>query len=74
MLTSQLIAMLQQAQAEHGDLPVVSGLSRSGYGEDVEDVVVLPARTFGDNTQEAYLELVLGDETICEATTTESGD
>ncbi len=40
MLASDLIKQLQEIVAEEGDFPVVSGLSRTGYGEPVTAVFV----------------------------------
>ena len=37
---SEMVAMLQSLIQKHGDLNIVSGLDRSGYGEPVVDVIV----------------------------------
>ncbi len=68
MLLSDLIEQLQEIQKEHGDLQVSTGLSRSGYGELVDDVQVMTVNKFGadGSALEKVVELVLSDETTFE--------
>ena len=46
------------------DLPVVTGLNRSGYGEPVVDIEVLKAHAYDSakNQEEDVIELVVADE------------
>lgn len=61
MLTD-LIASLTLILKEHGDLPVVSGLSRSGYGEPILQADVTEAKNTNGET-EKVVDLILCDET-----------
>ena len=64
MLTD-LIAALALILKEHGDLPLVSGLSRSGYGEAVLQADVTEAKNT-DGETEKVVDLILCDETTYE--------
>lgn len=48
MKISELITSLRETLAEHGDLDVVSGLDRSGYGEEIIDANVLNGKTMNE--------------------------
>ena len=61
MPISEMIAALQALMAEHGDLQVVTGLSRSGYGEPVRDVQVVVATTLEDGREEKVVEIELDE-------------
>ena len=59
MTLSQLIFMLQKVMDKHGDLEVVSGLDRSGYGEPVVKAAVVNAVNSGNDEKELIVDLVL---------------
>lgn len=65
MLASELVEQLQAQIEQHGDHEVVSGLERTGYGEEVQDV------RFADDPQDlegnkvSVFDLVLADESLC---------
>lgn len=61
MKASQLVEALQEIIAKHGDLVVVSGVARSGYGETVLSVEIVTAKTITDEDQ-TVIDLVLDDE------------
>lgn len=65
MKISEAIAALQSIQASYGDLDLVSGIDRSGYGEPVEDIEVLTAYTAGGTgfgePQVKVVDLILSD-------------
>ena len=74
MLLSDLIETLQTIFATNGDLDVVCGLDRSGYGEDISYVNVTEAHLFNDETNaydtdtRACLDLVLTETSIYSTT------
>lgn len=61
MKASELIVLLEDMVATYGDLHVVSGVNRSGYGEAVDDVVMIEGCTI-DNL--GVVDLVLSDESM----------
>ena len=61
MKISELIEDLEIALREHGDLDVVSGVLRTGYGEPVEYTTV-PDNTLDiEGNQREVLDLVLSE-------------
>jgi len=64
MKATALIEQLQAAVDEHGDLEVVSGVTRSGYGEEVLSISCKTAKTL-EGQDIAVLDLVLSEESLC---------
>ena len=69
MKASELIGLLQRAVKEHGDLDIVSGVDRSGYGEPVTDLLIYsdkdkePTKGIEGNVIPVF-DLELGDESL----------
>lgn len=65
MKISDAIIALQAILAIRGDLTMVSGLNRSGYGELVESIGITTAYTYGNlgygEPQEQVVELILSE-------------
>lgn len=67
MLTSQLIAKLQESLTAFGDLVVVSGVTRTGYGEPVQSALVTTnTKRIDDNVPMTVLDLILSDSSYVE--------
>jgi hypothetical protein len=64
MKTSELIAELQLAMSVHGDLPVVSGMHRTGYGEPVSRINYEGNGKDAEDKPLPVIDLVLGNESI----------
>jgi hypothetical protein len=64
MLTSELIESLKESLATHGDLPVVSGCVRSGYGEPVMFIHLFTDTQDSDSVVTPVIDLVLSDESL----------
>lgn len=66
MKASELIVKLQSMIDEHGDLDVVSGIDRTGYGEPVENVdYVYQGLIDIDNEPFYAFNLVCSDTSLC---------
>jgi hypothetical protein len=63
MKATALIEQLQAAVDEHGDLEVMSGVTRSGYGEEVLSISCKTAKTL-EGQDIAVLDLVLSEESL----------
>ena len=70
MRISQLLAELQHAQEAHGDIEVVAGLDRSGYGEPVTGWDAVNIRLLNDTTgnfdgeKQLVVNLILDESTL----------
>jgi len=62
MTANQLIQRLQELVKTEGDLPVVTGLTRTGYGEEILKVLVNKAAKNGLGEVEPTLDLVAANE------------
>lgn len=63
----QLIELLQQKREELGkSVPVVSGITRHGYGEPVEDLKIVGVNKFGTSEYLVALDIVISDSTTVE--------
>lgn len=58
MRASELIEVLEGMVREHGDLNVVSGVARSGYGEAVIDADLVE----GPGVTGCWIDLILSEE------------
>ena len=63
MRISKALQDLLSILEKHGDIELVSGLSRSGYGEPIIEIKVKDAYPFGINKIEKVVELILSDST-----------
>ena len=63
MRISKALQDLLSILEKHGDIELVSGLSRSGYGEPIIEIKVKDAYPFGVNKKEKVVELILSDST-----------
>ena len=66
MLLSQLIAEAQRILNEKGDLPVCSGIDRSGYGEEVIEIYPVAVTLMGSNDKALVVDIRLSDESTYE--------
>jgi hypothetical protein len=72
MKISDLIMQLRTVLAKDGDVDVVSGLRRSGYGEEVVHVETFLTSTFNnvsgamDGPKMLVVDLKCSDESLCE--------
>lgn len=62
MLASEVIAMLKAAIEKHGDLPLVSGVKRTGYGEAVIGLNLKENTVNLENQPTPVFDLVLCDD------------
>jgi len=51
MTISKLIAQLEVVFAANGDLEVVTGLTRTGYGQPITNAHVRDGKTFDENNE-----------------------
>lgn len=64
MMLSELIEELQNVLLIHGDVQIVSGIDRSGYGEPVESIVVRDDVKTAEGDAVVVVDLVIGEDSI----------
>jgi hypothetical protein len=64
MLASEFVEMIKTAIEKHGDLPIVSGVNRTGYGESVVSVNHVPNTIDIDEKLTPVLDIRLHEESL----------
>lgn len=64
MLATELIQKLQKLVQEVGDLPVTTGLGRTGYGEEILNALHATTAKNGSGEVEPVIDLAAADESF----------
>jgi hypothetical protein len=64
MLASQVIEMIKAAIEKHGDLPLVTGVDRTGYGETIVDIKLASDTINIENQPTPVLDLILNENSL----------